>query len=107
MEVVAVSATTPSGTARVEDVLLEVVLTDPDLLRAEFEAIIAASWPDLPSLPLGPAPPGLMSNPSAPRANQGQLLDTTNPGDPLFAGRVSPGGGRERSPPKSPASRRS
>jgi len=39
----------PADTATVQDEFLAIVSSDVELLRAEFEAIIAAEWPDPPS----------------------------------------------------------
>jgi hypothetical protein len=38
---------------RVDDQFLDLICTDADLLRAEFEAIIAAEWPSPPANPPG------------------------------------------------------
>ncbi len=53
--------TTPECPVPVEDEFLDLVLSDPGLLRAEFEAIIGASWTETPDPPTSPAsgPPAL------------------------------------------------
>ena len=42
------SSAVQASASTVDDQFLAVVCDDPDLLEAEFEAIIAAEWPDLP-----------------------------------------------------------
>jgi len=100
IEVVAVR-TTPTGcTVPVEDELLDLVLSDPELLRAEFEAIIAASWPDPPNPPppTRPAPPAEAPNPSEPGTRRSPL-SRSGPGDPRPGCPRPAAAGRQRSPP--------
>ena len=75
---------------------LELICADDDLLRAEFDAIVAASWvgpPDRPRPVPTPRPP-------APAAPMGQWLRAKVPTTPPVP--TGPGDGqrrRERSPP--------
>lgn len=88
-----------AGPAQLE--ALETVLANPDLLRAEFDAIVATSWPDAPDAPAPPRtpvvalvavapPPGWIP----PGPGRRQLPET---GDVLRARFVS--WRRQRSPP--------
>ena len=81
-----------------DEAFFELVCADDDLLRAEFEAIVAASWvgpPDWPTPVPSPRPPG-------PRPAMVELPLTAN----LLLTEPEPSGpgegqrGRERSPPR-------
>ncbi|TQM55220.1 hypothetical protein [Humibacillus xanthopallidus] len=81
-----------------DEAFFELVCADDDLLRAEFEAIVAASWvgpPDRPTPVPSPRPPG-------PRPAMVELPPTANL--PLMEPEPSGPGdgqrGRERSPPR-------
>ncbi len=92
------TATMPTSTDPVEQDFLDLVLTDPDLLRAEFEQIIASAWPDPPP-PHRPQPPVGPANPSGPGNPQ------TRPGPgPALPPRWSwpTAWGRQRAPPAAP-----
>jgi hypothetical protein len=80
-----------------DEAFFELVCADDDLLRAEFEAIVAASWvgpPDRPTPVPSPRPPG-------PRPAMVKLPPTAH----LLLTEPEPSGpgdgqrGRERSPP--------
>jgi hypothetical protein len=76
-----------SGTER--DTFLAVVYADADWLRAEFDAIVAASWDE------PPARPELSSRPVPPRPHS-----TRHPDRPVPTGRPAAAvPARERSPP--------
>lgn len=95
--------TTPQAMVPVEDDLLDLVLNDPDLLRAEFEAIIGASWPDDPDLPEPPrsAPPAMAPNPSGTGGYRTHPLPRSNSGEPGPGCPRPAAAGRQRSPPAS------
>ncbi len=81
---------------------LDALLDDPFLLRAEFDAIIATSWPDPPRNPPAPrkAPPVLAPEARVP----GPPFHTS--GSPRAADMVPPGPTpprRGRSPPRTKA----
>lgn len=99
LEVEAARLSTPRCTASVETEFLDVVLEDPDLLQGEFEAIIAASWPDPPNPPRQPAPPALMPGPCEPHTRRPGHLPRSGPAEPRPAGPRPETGGRQRSPP--------
>ena len=100
-EVVAVRTTPTGGMVPVEDELLDLVLRDPDLLRDEFEAIIAASWPEAPAVapPTRPAPPAAVPNPSGPGPHRTHPLPRSGSGDPRPGCPRPAAAGRQRSPP--------
>ena len=81
-----------------DEAFLEVVCADDDLLRAEFEAIVAASWvgpPDQPTPVPSPRPPGpAASRVGLPRVTRLLLIE------PLPSGPGDGQRGRERSPPR-------
>ena len=86
------------------DEALRLVLADPDLLRAEFDAIVALSWPsraDPPSPPPGApgAPAGLV--PGSGRGRAGGPRDPVRGYDGAAEVREAVPG-RERSPPGRP-----
>lgn len=66
------SMSPPSGTRDTdrESDFWSLLLADPDLLQAEFDAIVAAEWPDRPSVPPRRGIPGLPhpGNPSRGRS---------------------------------------
>src|SRR4051794_21698603 len=79
------------------DAFIDLLCQDEELVRAEFDAIIAAAWPSPPAPPAPPAPPG---------------SDDRRQGRPCRTGRPEPSGrtapppatsrrrrGRQRSPP--------
>lgn len=54
------STESPVPTSTVDEEFLDLILADDDLLQAEFDAIVAASWSDLdrpPPRPKSPPPP--------------------------------------------------
>jgi len=85
------------------DGFLELICSDPDLVRAEFDAIVAAGWPEDPRVPAArrPAPgPSRRVRRSVPTADPPAGSDA--PGPDAWA--------RQRSPPdpstKDPITRR-
>ena len=88
-------------TETLEEQFLELVCADPDLLQAEFEAIVSAEWP----APSPQAPPRLpplrrpAGRPPVPRGGdwRGAGLErlASRPRDPGIGG-----WGRQRSPPE-------
>ena len=86
---------TPPDRVRQPDEFVDVICADPDLLRTEFEAIIAASWS-------GTLPPqrGDVPHPSSYRPGITQPIGQRRDRPP--AGPDHPGAGsrsRQRSPP--------
>jgi hypothetical protein len=90
------SAICPSGVAAtrgVEEQFLELVLADEELLRAEFDAIIAAAWSGPPPSP----PPRRIAGEPASTGDRGHRIART--------GRAGPGrqpltvAARQRAPP--------
>jgi hypothetical protein len=84
----------------VEAELADLVCSDPDLLRAEFEAIIAAAWggnvpPDGPRQPPAPRPPSPTPPPLTARCPR------PRPSQPPAVRRVRPPAG-QRAPPSHP-----
>lgn len=81
-----------------DEAFFELVCADDDLLRAEFEAIVAASWvgpPDRPAPVPSPRPPVPgASRAGLPRATKLLLAE------PLPSGPGDGQRGRERSPPR-------
>jgi hypothetical protein len=51
---------------RVDEQFLDLICNDQDLLAAEFDAIIAAEWPNAPANPAGHGPTG--RHPTSPAA---------------------------------------
>lgn len=91
--------TTTSGcTVPVEEELLDLVLSDPDLLQAEFEAIIAASFPAPPNSPPPTTPPVVEPTPSGPRAYRTQSLPLAGSGGARPRCPRPAAVGRQRSP---------
>jgi hypothetical protein len=75
---------------------IDVVCADEDLLRAEFEAIVAATWPEPPSTPADPLPAAARRPVDRPfRAIQSRADSPPADGDATAEDR-----GRERSPPE-------
>lgn len=80
----------------VDEQFLALICAEEELLRAEFEAIVAAEWPSPPAKTPGPA------------ANAGRPRSWPPPGGPAGAGRLSgrpahpgvDGWTRQRSPPR-------
>jgi len=52
-------------TTLTRDAFVDLVCQDDDLVRAEFDAIVAAAWPEPPAPPPPPAPPGPGDRPAA------------------------------------------
>lgn len=48
----------PCSDTATRDAFIDLLCQDEDLVRAEFDAIIAAAWPGSPGPPPVPAPPG-------------------------------------------------
>jgi len=83
-----------------QEEFLELICADEQLLRAEFDAIIAQEW-DTPSLP--PGPPRRSSFPARPP--QRRRCRTGRPANQLTGPQHDPGGEgrcRERGPPAGP-----
>lgn len=95
--------TTPQAMVPLEDELLDLVLNDPDLLRAEVEAIITASWPDPADPPTPPraAPPAVATNPGGLGAHRTRSLPGSSSGEPGPGCPRPAAAGRQRSPPAS------
>ena len=51
------SAATASAPDAVEEEFWALLCEDEELVRAEFEAIVSAAWPDPPDPPAAPRPP--------------------------------------------------
>jgi hypothetical protein len=85
----------PTATER--DEFLAIVCADEELLRAEFEAIVGASWDEPP--PPTPREPPTPSWPGPPDPESADLRPATPPPFPCGAGRWA----RQRSPPVVPA----
>jgi len=75
------------------DAFWDVVYGDPELLRAQFDAIVAASWDEPPTRPQPPGRPGA-HRPAADRWRD-PVLPGLSPSRPV-RGRL---GGRGRGPP--------
>jgi len=59
------------------DAFLDAVLHDEDLLRAEFDAIVADAWPEPPAPPPPAAPSTPGDRPAAPPASPGPWAPPT------------------------------
>ncbi|HET8987615.1 MAG TPA: hypothetical protein VFN43_03805 [Humibacillus sp.] len=79
-----------------DEAFLELVCADDDLLRAEFEAIINASWPAAPCHSARVPSP----HPREPRRGSQSVTATLEPSD--RRDRDSGDRGRQRSPPRKP-----
>lgn len=80
----------PPSTAGPEvDDFLDVLCADEDLLRAEFDAIVQANWPEPPAGPPTPPAPRHRTRPRPPR-----VVARPRPGAPRRRTRA-----RQRSPP--------
>lgn len=95
---VAVTATPVVGGALVADELLDRILNDSDLLRDEFDAIIAASWPGPPDPPRM-APPAAEPSLLRPGTHRDRPHMRSGAGDPGPGCIRAPAEGRQRSPP--------
>jgi hypothetical protein len=92
-----------SVTPDLDEQFLDLVCSDEDLLRAEFDAIIAAGWPSTatarpPDRPPGPRPPA----PDPPGRGPGANPTPVASGGPRASRRPvrqAPGWDRPRSPP--------
>lgn len=82
---------------RVHEQFVELLCADDDLLRAEFEAIVAAEWPSPPKAP--PARRGVARGRPRASARRGRARAVL-PSRPRHPG--SDGWARERSPPTDP-----
>jgi hypothetical protein len=88
-----------TGIADLDERFLQLVLADHDLLEAEFDAMVDASWPDRPSIPRKRArgvsrrrlPPSPATPPSLVACKEGRPV------------RHVEGWFRDRSPPLDPA----
>lgn len=84
------------GIARtIDEEFLELLCSDEELLRAEFEAIVAAEWPTPPMRPPRPSPAGRPPSPRPPTwwtRRSGRLA--SRPRHPGIGGWA-----RQRSPP--------
>jgi hypothetical protein len=76
-----------------DEAFVDLVCADDDLVRAEFEAIIAASWPALPVDP-DPVPSPMPRDPERPATAGRRELGTVGRGRSGDAARS-----RQRSPP--------
>jgi hypothetical protein len=92
MSTIGEPASAPAS-APAREQFLDVVLGDEDLLRAEFDAIIADAWDDPPRAARRPPPPRRLA-----RSEPGGLRYARRPGLSAWA--------RQRSPPRCPPGRR-
>jgi hypothetical protein len=84
-------------TTLTNDAFLDTVLGDEDLLRQEFDAIVAASWPEPPAPPPPAAPPAPGDRPPPWPGSPGWAVRDGRPTrlpDP-----ERPWRGRQRAPP--------
>jgi hypothetical protein len=86
-------APAPAGT--IDDAFLDIICQDEELLRAEFDALVAASWDEPPPPPRPPAVPRPADNP----APQPATRTTTAQEIPSRSHHPAPAGRRQRSPP--------
>ena len=84
----------PASTGTIDDAFLDIICHDEELLRAEFDALVAASWDEPPSPP-PPAGPRPADNP-APRPTTRASTEQQVPPQSYHPG---PAGRRQRSPP--------
>jgi hypothetical protein len=91
-----ISETRGEGNARtLDEEFLELVCSDEELLRAEFEAIVAAGWPRTPARPPLRRPAGRPPTPrGGPRRERPPDRLATRPRHPGVGGWA-----RQRSPP--------
>ncbi|MEV4620772.1 hypothetical protein AB0J74_18935 [Asanoa sp. NPDC049573] len=89
----------PAPASTIDATFLDIVCHDEELLRAEFDALVAASW-DEPPAPPPPAGPRPADNP-APRPT---THPTTEKEVPPESYHPAPAGRRQRSPPADMAS---
>jgi len=85
----------PQATARLEE-FAELIYADDEFVRAEFAALIAASWPTPPPVDPPPAPPQPSRRPPrwpSPPVRDGLAVSATQPR------RLGPRWRRQRSPP--------
>jgi len=87
-------AAAPAGTT--DDAFLDIICHDEELLRAEFDALVAASWDEPPPSP-PPAGPRPAENP-APRPTTRTTIEEEVP---FESHHPAPAGRRQRSPPAS------
>ncbi len=86
--------TTRQGAAPVETRLADLICADPDLLRAEFDAIISAGWGSY-------GPTGRPAPPPAPGPPLTERCPHPHPSGPPVARRLRRRAG-QRAPPSSP-----
>jgi hypothetical protein len=58
-------------TTLIRDAFLDLVFQDEDLVRAEFDAIVAAAWPEPPAPPPPAAPPAPDDHPAGAPVSHG------------------------------------
>jgi hypothetical protein len=87
-------------TTLTHDAFLDLVYHDDDLVRAEFDAIVAAAWPDPPEPPPPAAPPAPDDHPSGPPGPP----EWEAPGALRTRLPEHPRRGRQRAPPVRPES---
>jgi len=86
--------------APTDDEFIDLICQDEELLRAEFDALIAASWLTPPPPPPPPAPP----RPTPPPDRRTGPVDAEEPA-PLQGSVPAARWNRQRSPPGLPADR--
>jgi hypothetical protein len=74
------SAATASAPDAVEEEFWALMCEDEELLRAEFEAIVSAAWPDPPDPPPAPTPPTDPAGPVRPMVWPGFAEERTEYG---------------------------
>jgi hypothetical protein len=91
-------ATADTAARTVEEQFLDLICNDADLLTAEFDAIIAAEWPNPPVNPPGRGPTG--RQPTRPAARRLMTRVRRTVSRPRHPG--TGGWARQRSPPFQP-----
>jgi len=85
----------PTGTRAGKEEFLDLICNDTDLLAAEFDAIIAAAWPDPPEQP--PQRDNAGGRPDGGRPSRRARRAPARPGEPGQPGIEA--SSRQRSPP--------
>jgi len=88
------TALSPEWDRGFDEAFTELICSDPDLVRAEFEALIGAGFDDPPEPPAPPAPPAARPAPSPPQPGPAPAPAAGDDGRPPRAA-----GNNPRSPP--------
>jgi hypothetical protein len=83
------TALSPEWEHGFDDEFTELVTGDPELVRAEFDALIDACWNEPPEEP-GPAASGAEATPAEPPAGTGTSTAGDATGDPVIGRRPPP-----------------